>query len=66
MFISRNKFNPSQETDETGQEDKYEAWLPGQQAVVPSVVVIFELEHIQLRVVIFTGLQEEDGDFSRR
>lgn len=32
--------------------------LPGQQAVVSSVVVILELDHILLRVIILTGLRE--------
>lgn len=32
--------------------------LPGQQAVVSGVVVILEVDHIQLRVVILTGLRE--------
>lgn len=32
--------------------------LPGQQAVVSSIIIILELDHIQLRVVILTGLDE--------
>lgn len=32
--------------------------LPGQQAVVSGVVVILEVDHIQLRIVILTGLRE--------
>lgn len=56
MYLLQN-LNPPKQTDYAGQDNAYKI-LPGQQAVVSGIVVILELEHVQLRIVILTSLQE--------
>lgn len=58
LFNSQTRAAVLQKNQGTAAEFVRASALPGQQAVVSGVVVILEVDHIQLRVVILTGLRQ--------